>query len=82
MEESLLSENGKWQAKPKLHDAPFGWSNWTGKVRHPPSDENLRAERRKDRAYQPGGFIHSLPGLTPIGIASRVEKTGQLAFAF
>ncbi|MBZ9683239.1 hypothetical protein LB531_21515 [Mesorhizobium sp. CO1-1-2] len=83
MEESLLSDgNGKRLAKAKLTDAPFGWSQWTGKVRHPPSDENLRAERRKDRAYQPGGFIHSLPGLAPIGIASRVEKTGQLAFAF
>lgn len=83
MEESLLSDaNGKRLAKAKLTNPPFGWSHWTGKVRHPPSDENLREERRKDPAYQPGGFIAALPDLASLGFATRQEKTGQLAFVF
>lgn len=83
MEESLLSDgNGKRMAKAKLHNPPFGLGYWRGNVRHEPSDEHLREERRADPAYQPGGLIAALPGLASLGFATRQEKTGQLAFVF
>jgi hypothetical protein len=83
MEESLLRDgNGKQLTKPKLRSPPFGLGYWRGNVRHEASDEHLREERRKDPAYQPGGFIAALPGLASLGFATRQEKTGQLAFVF
>lgn len=83
MEQNLLIDHhGKTATKARLHNPPFGLSHWQGNVRHPADDSRLREEHRNDPAYQPGGFIHALPGLAPIGIPSRVEKTGQLAFAF
>ncbi|RWI97844.1 MULTISPECIES: hypothetical protein [unclassified Mesorhizobium] len=78
----LIDHHGKVAAKCKLHNPPFGLAHWQGNKRHDADDSRLREERRNDPAYQPGGFIHALPGLAPIGIPSRVEKTGQLAFAF
>ncbi|TIR62154.1 MAG: hypothetical protein E5X22_01330 [Mesorhizobium sp.] len=83
MEQNLLIDHhGKTATRARLHNPPFGLSHWQGNVRHPADDSRLREEHRNDPAYQPGGFIHALPGLAPIGIPSRVEKTGQLAFAF
>lgn len=83
MEEDLLRDmDGKRAPKAKLHKPPFGLSYWRGNEHHPAKDENLREDRRKDPAYQPGGFIAALPGLAPLGIAKREEMSGQFAFAF
>lgn len=42
----------------------------------------IRQNRKKDSAWQAGGFLASLPGLTETGLAIREERGGQLAMMF
>lgn len=80
MEETLLTDmNGKRMNEPILHKPPFGLSYYQHGKHHRPSPQYMLDQRKKDPAWQRGGFLYNLPGQR---IAIREERSGQLALAF
>lgn len=56
----LRSAYGKGKEKTvKLHDGPFGIVMFKGDGREPRSNDSILADRAKDAAWQPGGFLHA-----------------------